>query len=100
MPTFDEYVTMLREPAEGQELPPSIYDDLTREYNSAVEFSSAAKAKNDEYEDRIKGYESEISRLKSKNYDLMVNSPASENEPNTKNDNDDAPQGIDSLFGE
>jgi hypothetical protein len=93
-----DYIEALKNPPEDG-LPPSIYDDLTQAWNG---FSESSEAKVSELQTTIQGYESEISRLKAQNYDLVMAQPAG-NGSDSENDNDEekdsSSTGIDSLFG-
>ena len=92
---FDELIARMREPAE-EGLPASIYDDLSAEYGALSEGSSAKVA---ELQAQLQNRESEISRLKSANYDLLISSAgdsASGQEDN--GDEDTGSKGIDDLF--
>jgi hypothetical protein len=95
---FREYVETLRNPPEDG-VPTSIYDDLTKAWD---DFSTGSEAKVSELQTRTKEYESEISRLKAKNYDLLM-ATAGDNGSDSENDNDEDNKsdshGIDSLFG-
>lgn len=94
---FIDLLGNLREPGEDG-LPDSLYDDLATEW-SALESGSAARIA--ELTETIDANTSEISRLKSKNYDLLMSSNASgvggtsTDEPDS---DDAAPRGIDDLF--
>lgn len=91
---FHELIAQVREPGDDG-VPASIYDDLTAEYDG---LSQGSAAKVSEMEARIQNYESEISRLKSTNYDLLMSSAGDTGEPNKTDDADTSPPGIDNLF--
>lgn len=92
---FNELIGALREPPEEGN-PASIYDDLSHEYAA---ISEGANAKVTGLESALMDKESEISRLKSVNYDLLMSSAASSDDTdNSDNSDNDAPSGIDSLF--
>jgi pheromone shutdown protein TraB len=69
MARFHELMGQMREPGEDG-LPESIYDDLTSEYDTLFDGSSTTIADRDAV---IAARDEEITRLKSKNYDLLVN---------------------------
>ena len=98
---FSELLQQLQTPGEDG-LPATIYDDLAGEYASLQDGGAATIAQRD---DRIVALESEISRLKAVNYDLMMNGQEN-NEPDDSSDDDsDADDdgesiSIDDLFGE
>jgi hypothetical protein len=96
---FHELINTLREPGEDGP-PPSIYDDLTQAYSSTAQLAEGASAKATELQTRIQEYESEISRLKSTNYDLLMSSQGDNSgEGEDKNQNHDVgSNGIDDLF--
>ena len=72
MPTFDELLNQLRNP--GDDGPPeTIYDDIASTYNHDV---TVRDSKISESEQALLDRESEISRLKSANYDLMMSQAA------------------------
>lgn len=101
MPTFEEFMSKARtfnpeEAEEGASIS-TIYDSLETSYRDAMEGSEGKlKAK----DDRIKELESEISRVKQHNYDLVMSQPAPNNEEESSNDDSDSNKGsgIDSLF--
>lgn len=95
MPEFAELLNELRNPSEDG---PSetIYDDISNTFNHAVE---TRDAKISESEERIKESESEISKLKSANYDLMMSSSVGNGgDTETVEDETDSSEGIDDLF--
>lgn len=91
---FHELIAQVREPGDDG-LPASIYDDLTAEYDGLAE---ASAAKVNEISQRVQAYESEISRLKSTNYDLLMASAGDNGETNTSDNDKPGPTGTDSLF--
>lgn len=92
---FTELVAMLQNPGEDG-LPDSIYDDLAASYNGLAEGSASKVA---ELTASLQDRESEISRLKSMNYDLLISSnPVVDEETDNTSDDADAPVGVDSLF--
>ena len=96
--TFDEILALLREPGEDG-VSPTIYDDLSASYNSAVEGGAAALTEQSSANDVANAeLVAEIARLKALNFDLLMaagqETPAVEE---TKPESDDEPS-IDSLF--
>lgn len=103
MATFEEYMSQARgfnpdEADEGATIS-TIYDSLETSYRDAMEGSQGKIQAKD---DRIKELESELSRVKQHNYDLVMSSPAPNTDDNDKgssdSDSDSSSQGIDSLF--
>lgn len=95
---FQEIIAQIREQGDDP-LPPGIYDDLTAEYTG---LSEASTAKVQELQSQVQNYESEISRLKSKNYDLLMSSAGDSGGDNSDKETgpkDNQPAGTDSLFG-
>jgi hypothetical protein len=95
---FDELIAKMRDqPSETEEgLPASIYDDLSAEYDAISEGSSA---KVNELQSQLQNRESEISRLKSANYDLLMNSAGdTANSSEDEDEDTSGSKGIDSLF--
>lgn len=85
----------LREPSE-EGVSDSVYDDIGSAYDEAVEIRDAKIA---EYEERIQSAESEISRLKSANYDLLMSTTVDDSNDNDSDDSEDEESsGVDSLF--
>jgi hypothetical protein len=91
---FHELIAQVREPGDDG-IPATIYDDLTAEYDGLAQGS---EAKVGELTQRIQNYESEISRLKSTNYDLLMSSAGDSEGQNTNTDDKPGPTGTDSLF--
>lgn len=101
---FDELVNMLK--SGGEDLPPTIYDDLHETYLHDV---STREAKIGEFDTERENYtaqlqerEAEISRLKAANYDLMSNGGGVGGQQENNDDEGDEgnePRGVDSLFG-
>ena len=99
MAGFHDLVSQMQNPPEDG-LPATIYDDLIAEYNGTSQLVESAQAKMTEYDAKIQSYESEISRLKSMNYDLLMSSGAANSGDDDRNPPaEDGPRGIDSLFG-
>lgn len=87
-------IELLKNPTDDG-VPASIYDDLTGLYGNVV---SGSEAKVSELSAIIQGYESEISKLKAMNYDLLVSSAGDNQTADNTADDDTEPGGIDSLF--
>lgn len=66
---FDELIKTLR--GEGEK-PETIYDDLTNLYSAVTQENESASAKINEMSATIETLNNEISGLKSKNYDLLM----------------------------
>lgn len=95
MADFNDLLNELRNPSEDGP-PETIYDDIAGAYNHAIE---TRDAKITESEQRIKDSESEISKLKSANYDLMMASSVEEDSGSEDSETDEAPaEGIEELF--
>lgn len=104
MADFDELLESLQNPGEAG-IPDSIYDDLRLSRDDLV--ASHVQAQ-DGATTKIQELESHISKLKTQNYDLMMNSSKPEadgsgdSDPDgddSDSDNDDDDKDIDSLFG-
>jgi hypothetical protein len=96
---FEDAIERLRNPGE-QGIPETIYDDLSGIYVSDL---SIRDAKVNEQGEALKAANEEIARLKSKNYDLLMATSASNAgsetvEGGNGSDNDESPSGIDDLF--
>lgn len=98
MAKFHDLLGTLREPGEDG-LPPTIYDDLTTEYD-AVESGSAAKVA--ELSDAIATRDAEIAALKAQNYDLLMSvgtdEPSNDGESSDESESDESGSAIDTLF--
>lgn len=95
MADFNDLLNELRNPSEDGP-PETIYDDIASAYNHAVE---TRDAKISESEQRIRDSESEISKLKSANYDLMMASSVKEDSDSGDSEGDEEPaEGIEDLF--
>ena len=94
---FQELVDSLKSP--GEDGPsPSIYDDLTAEYNTAVE---GGRAKLDEMGVALEKANGEVARLKALNFDLLTATPAPPpDETPEEEPTPDTQSGIDALFGD
>lgn len=95
MADFNELVNRLRNPGD-EELPDTIYDDLTATYTDAFEGWNSTVSEKDS---TIESLQSEVSRLKSSNYDLLTRvstgtDPINHDEP----DADEPAVTIDTLF--
>ena len=92
---FDEMVNALKEKRE--DIPETIYDDLSNAYRLTVEGSAAAIAQR---QAALDAQQAEIMRLKAQNFELLMKAPAID----TDEDRDDnkgevkTPPGIDGLF--
>lgn len=103
MAKFHDLLGSLREPGEDG-VDPSIYDDLTFEYD-AMESGGVAKVA--ELTDAIASRDAEIGALKAQNYDLLmavgVGDDESQNDSNDDSSDepdDESSSAIDNLFGE
>jgi len=94
MARFDELVGQLQNPGEDG-LPPTIYDDLLAEYNTVMEGSAQVISKKDE---AIQSLNSEVSRLKSNNYDLLTQVSNGSDPIDGISDGEDDGITIDGLF--
>ena len=94
---FQELIDSLKSP--GEDGPsPSIYDDLTAEYNTAVE---GGRAKLDEMSVALEKANGEVARLKALNFDLLTSTPAPPpDETPEEEPTHDTQSGIDALFGD
>ena len=98
MATFEELFGALRNYDDSAEdAPPisTIYDSLEEADNN---YSAGAKANLSTKDERIKELESEISKLQSHNYNLMMQAPKNVDDDEPGGDKDDAPQGVSGLF--
>ena len=97
--TFEEILALMREPGEDG-LSPTIYDDLTASYNSAVDGGAAALSEQGAaHATATAELVAEIARLKALNFDLLMaaGSETSSTEQETSPESEDEPS-IDSLF--
>ena len=94
---FQELIDSLKSP--GEDGPsPSIYDDLTNEYNTAVE---GGRAKLDEMSVALEKSNGEVARLKALNFDLLTATPVPPpDETPEEEPTPDTRSGIDALFGD
>lgn len=94
---FHEMVRQLREA--GEDGPPeTIYDELSSAYTLLVEGSASKVA---ELQSEIENRETEISRLKGQNFDLLMASGVSrdsDDENDETENNQESLTGIDALF--
>lgn len=94
---FNELLNLAK--SGGEDVPETIYDDLSNAYQTTVDGSMAALAARQEALDKAAA---EITRLKAMNFELMMKSPAQEVDDNDdKTDNESktrTPLGIDGLF--
>lgn len=100
MEEFLALIESLRNPGE-EGTPPGIYDDLSQRYTDDL---STRDAKMGELNEKIAFLESEVSRLKIHNYDLMTSIPAGDpdpdGDPEPSSDDDSDIVTDDDLFGE
>ncbi len=96
MTDFHELVNRLRNPGD-EELPDTIFDDLTTTYDTAFEGWNGVVSEKDADIQRLTG---EVSRLKSANYDLLtkVSTGTDPIDGNGPDDADDPPVTINTLF--
>lgn len=98
---FEQMLELLRNPPEDG-LPETIYDDMGASHASAIETREAKIAQmTADMEASIQERDSEISRLKSANYDAMMSASAGDNgeREETEDDTDDDEEtGIEELF--
>lgn len=92
---FEALLEMLRVGAD--DMPSTIYDDIGSIYRESLENYNGAILQQDILNTRIQELESEISKLKNANYDLMVNGHQNEM-PETDDEDDENDEGIESLF--
>ena len=85
MTDFHELVNRLRNPGD-EEVPDTIFDDLTTTYDTAFEGWNSTVLSKDEEISRLTG---EVSRLKSSNYDLLTK-VSTGTDPTDVDDPDDA----------
>lgn len=92
--SFDDLVALLKNPGD-EPIPDTIYDDLTASYRDLLDGSNASIGEKD---NKIMALESEISRLKAANYDLLMASGSAPVEDEPNDDDDDDETTIDDLF--
>lgn len=95
MADFNEILRQLREHSGEESLPPTLYDDLAHEYQSVVDQRDGATVQIQEKDASIAQFQSEVSRLKSENYDLVISQPG--NPPEKSNETQPA-HGVAGLF--
>jgi hypothetical protein len=97
---FLDLINKLKEPGDDG-VPDSIYDDLTARFTDLSQYKDSADSKVSELQAKLLDKESEISRLKSTNYDLLMQSGTTSGDDGTTDNGaeDGIPQGIDALFG-
>ena len=97
MADFNELINLAK--SGGEDVPETIYDDLSHAYQTTLDGSQAALAARQEALDKAAA---EITRLKAMNFELMMKSPASDvDDDDDKGDNGkktQTPLGIDGLF--
>lgn len=82
----------------GEDVPETIYDDLSQAYTTAIEGSSAALAKRDA---DIVARDAEIQKLKAMNFESMLKASQKESvddEDDAEEEKTDPELGINSLF--
>jgi hypothetical protein len=96
MTDFHELVNSLRNPGDDG-VPDTIFDDLTTTYDTAFEGWNGTVAQKDEDISRLN---SEVSRLKSANYDLLTKVSTGSEPINNDglDDVDDKPVSVTTLF--
>ena len=96
MAKFHDLLGSLREPGDDG-VSPTIYDDLTTEYD-AMESGGAAKVA--ELSDAIAARDAEIAALKAQNYDLLMAVAADDPDDDSPTDDepDESGSAIDDLF--
>lgn len=95
---FEQMLELLRNPTDDVEVPVTIYDDIAGAYRTSMESSTASLAEKDAM---INSLNAEISRLKTVNYDKLVqgNTNGNPDEAEEESDDDgDDDAGIDDLF--
>ena len=93
---FDELIELLRGGGDG--IPPTIYDDLLTTHHASVDSFSSASEAIATRDARIAELQTEISVLKTKNYDLIMAGNVNENGDTDLEDSSDDPIEIDDLF--
>lgn len=94
MADFDELLKQMREHSGEEPVPTNLYDDLANEYQKIVDQRDGATVQLQERDASIAEYQSQVSRLKSENYDLSIAQPSKPtSEPETPIDT-----GIAGLF--
>lgn len=98
---FNEMLEQLRNPVEGTELPPTIYDDLHAAYQNDLSVRDAAVTERETRlaaaEQMITERDAEVVRFKSANYDLLMSMPGKTGEA-INPPAEEKPTGVSSLF--
>lgn len=96
---FADNIALLRDPGDNA-LAPSIYDDLLSDYDSQVSLAEGAGAKVAEYEAMVAELTETVARLKSHNYDLLmqIGTTPDETPDDTPDDAAEESGGVDDLF--
>lgn len=105
---FNDLLAALRNPGDDG-LPDTIYDDIEGAYNEDIGIRDAAIAERDAaiagHAEELQGRDSEISRLKAVNYDLLMQSQTGDSESDSEGveggadtESDASSGGIGSLF--
>jgi hypothetical protein len=95
MARFHDLVGRLQNPGEDGEPDPTIFDDLTAEYDTLFEGS---QNKTQELSEKIAQVNGEVSRLKSANYDLLTQVGGQDATDPIGESEEDNTVTIDSLF--
>src|SRR5690349_7923397 len=103
---FHELIQQGREPGENG-LPADYFDSLSAEFDQFSqtqeqrlrELTEGFSAKENEYKSQISERDSELARLKTQNYDLLMSSPGDSERSGQQEPEDNGPQGVASLFG-
>ena len=94
---FDAALAKLQNPGEGEQLD-TVYDDLRQTWQERQHEIEIRDAKITEESTRAQKLAEEVAKLKARNYDLMVATPATpSDDPQVKED--DEPKGVARLFG-
>ena len=96
MADFNEILKQMREHTGEEPLPTTLFDDLAHEYQSVVDQRDGATVQIQEKDSSIAQFQSEVSRLKSENYDLVIAQPG--NPPEKTNESNPPAHGIAGLF--
>jgi hypothetical protein len=94
MARFHDLVNSIKEPGEDG-VEPSIYDDLTTEYESVIENSTASVRMRD---DKIAELTGQLGTLKSQNFDLLMKVGTGDNTSEDQTTEVETEPTIDTLF--
>jgi predicted nucleic acid-binding Zn-ribbon protein len=95
MAKFHDLIGQMRDPDGEGNVPDTIYDDLMNEYNTAFD---GYQAHSQEKDAEITRLNSEVSRLKSANYDLLTQVGAADKSSNEIEEEVEEEVTISSLF--